>query len=105
MMKIKHRDEIYEVDVNGFLIDSKKWNPNWADYVRMMEGIDKLGDEHDATIIALREHYQKHGSAPLMRLFYKCTNLSLTRAYELFPSGPGKGACKMAGLPKDSSYI
>ncbi|MCG8529500.1 MAG: TusE/DsrC/DsvC family sulfur relay protein, partial [Desulfovibrionales bacterium] len=25
--------------------------------------------------------------------------------YELFPSGPGKGACKMAGLPKPTGCV
>ncbi|HPS25746.1 MAG TPA: TusE/DsrC/DsvC family sulfur relay protein, partial [Bacteroidales bacterium] len=25
--------------------------------------------------------------------------------YELFPSGPGKGACKIAGLPKPTGCV
>ena len=29
----------------------------------------------------------------------------LARIYELFPSGPGKGACKMAGLPKPTGCV
>ena len=30
---------------------------------------------------------------------------SIERIYELFPSGPGKGACKMAGLPKPTGCV
>ena len=29
----------------------------------------------------------------------------LKEVYELFPSGPGKGACKMAGLPKPTGCV
>ena len=29
----------------------------------------------------------------------------LKEIYELFPSGPGKGACKMAGLPKPTGCV
>jgi tRNA 2-thiouridine synthesizing protein E len=34
------------------------------------------------------------------RRIAKDTGLSLDRLKELFPSGPGRGACRIAGLPK-----
>ncbi|MGB5685068.1 MAG: TusE/DsrC/DsvC family sulfur relay protein [Candidatus Electrothrix sp.] len=27
------------------------------------------------------------------------------KIYELFPSGPGKGTCKMAGMPKSTGCV
>jgi dissimilatory sulfite reductase related protein len=99
MIKVEHNNEVYEIDENGFLLDPKKWNPNWADYVKTAEGIVELNDDHHAIINALRNHYQQNGSFPMVRSFFKCTNFPLKRVYELFPSGPGEGACKMAGLP------
>ena len=34
----------------------------------------------------------------MVRILSKVTGFKLKHIYELFPSGPGKGACKMAGL-------
>jgi tRNA 2-thiouridine synthesizing protein E len=31
--------------------------------------------------------------------------LDLKRVYQLFPGGPGKGACKVAGLPKPTGCV
>jgi len=35
----------------------------------------------------------------------KKTGFKLKKIYELFPSGPAKGACKMAGLPKPTGCV
>ena len=35
----------------------------------------------------------------------KATGLPLKRVYELFPSGPARGACKLAGLPKPDGCV
>lgn len=100
-IKIEHNGRVYNVDENGFLVNHKDWDLNWADYVRMKEGIPKLSEDHHTVIHALRAYYKENNEPPLMRNFYICTKL--TRGsdfiYKLFPSGPGDGACKMAGLP------
>ena len=41
----------------------------------------------------------------MVRIFSKVTGYPLKKIYELFPSGPGKGACKMAGLPKPTGCV
>jgi len=51
-------------------------------------------------ISVLQDYYKKNGIAPMVRILSKVTGYKLKYIYELFPSGPGKGACKMAGLPK-----
>ncbi|MBT8328226.1 MAG: TusE/DsrC/DsvC family sulfur relay protein, partial [Desulfofustis sp.] len=42
---------------------------------------------------------------PMVRILSKTTGFQLKRIYELLPSGPGKGACKMAGLPKPTGCV
>ena len=46
-----------------------------------------------------------HLAAPMVRILSKVTGFKLKHIYELFPSGPGKGACKMAGLPKPTGCV
>ena len=54
---------------------------------------------------SLQEYYEKNGIAPMVRVLSKVTGFKLKHIYELFPSGPGKGACKMAGLPKPTGCV
>ena len=53
----------------------------------------------------LQDYYRKNGIAPMVRILSKNTGYKLKEVYELFPSGPGKGACKMAGLPKPTGCV
>ena len=66
---------------------------------------DALGRSEASVIDALQEYYKKNGIAPMVRILSKTTGFPLKRIYELFPSGPGKGACKMAGLPKPTGCV
>ena len=101
MATIEHKGKSYEVDEDGFLLKgAEDWDENWVDYVKSVEGIAEITDEHQKVIDALQEYYKKNGIAPMVRILSKTTGFPLKRIYELFPSGPGKGACKMAGLPK-----
>jgi tRNA 2-thiouridine synthesizing protein E len=73
--------------------------------VKHQEGIEELNDEHKKLIEVLRDYYEKNGIAPMVRVLSKVTGFKLKHIYELFPSGPGKGACKMAGLPKPTGCV
>ena len=53
----------------------------------------------------LRDYYQKFGIAPMVRKLCKETGFKLKYIYELFPSGPAKGACKVAGLAKPTGCV
>jgi dissimilatory sulfite reductase related protein len=53
----------------------------------------------------LQEYYKSNHSAPRMSVLIKNTGFKLKYIYELFPSGPGKGACRMAGLPKPTGCV
>jgi len=41
----------------------------------------------------------------MIRKLCKATGFKLNEIYELFPSGPAKGACKVAGLPKPTGCV
>lgn len=105
MPTLEHNGSSFEVDEDGFLLNSKEFDQNWVDYVKSVEGISEMTDEHNKVIDALQEYYKKNGIAPMVRILSKTTGFPLKRIYELFPSGPGKGACKMAGLPKPTGCV
>jgi len=41
----------------------------------------------------------------MIRKMCKDTGLDLKKIYALFPSGPAKGACKLAGLSKPTGCV
>ncbi|MDH4223787.1 MAG: TusE/DsrC/DsvC family sulfur relay protein [candidate division Zixibacteria bacterium] len=90
----------------GFLTDSTQWDKRVAEVLaKAAEGIDNLTPEHWAVIEFIRNHYLETNLAPMVRSICKSTGLPLRRIYELFPSGPAKGACKIAGLPKPDGCV
>ncbi len=106
MATIEHAGKSFEVDEDGFLLKGmEEWSNEWVEYVKGIEGIGDLTDEHWKVINALQDYYKKNGIAPMVRILSKTTGFPLKRIYELFPSGPGKGACKMAGLPKPTGCV
>ena len=105
MPQVEHGGKTFSVDEDGFIDDYTNWCEEWVQYVKSEEGIDELGEEHRLVIKTLREYYEKNGIAPMVRVLSKVTGFKLKHIYELFPSGPGKGACKMAGLPKPTGCV
>jgi TusE/DsrC/DsvC family sulfur relay protein len=90
----------------GFLMDPQQWDKQVAEILaKTAEGIDNLTPEHWAVIEFIRNHYEETSLAPMVRSICKTTGLPLRRIYELFPSGPAKGACKIAGLPKPDGCV
>ena len=105
MATVEHDGTTYEVDEDGFIDDFTNWDEGWMSYVKASEGIDEITDEHKKVVDVLQEYYKKNGIAPRVRILSKVTGYKLKYIYELFPSGPGKGACKMAGLPKPTGCV
>lgn len=105
MAIVEHKGSSYDVDEDGFIQSFEEWNKDWVDYVKGSEGIEELTDEHWKVINVLQDYYKKNGIAPMVRILSKVTGYKLKYIYELFPSGPGKGACKMAGLPKPTGCV
>ena len=95
-----------ELSEEGFLVDPSSWDEDLALLLaKHEEGLDALGDSHWAVIRFIRQHYVENQSAPMVRSICKTTGVPLKQIYELFPSGPAKGACKLAGLPKPDGCV
>jgi dissimilatory sulfite reductase related protein len=95
-----------ELNDEGFLACPDRWTPGVAESLaRSAEGLPELTDRHWRVINAIRAHYAAKGLAPMIRLLCVDTGLRLREIYELFPSGPARGACKVAGLPKPDGCV
>jgi tRNA 2-thiouridine synthesizing protein E len=105
MATVDFQGKEFTVDEDGFIDSFDNWCEEWVQYVKSTEGIDELNDEHRKVIEVLQDYYKKNGIAPMVRVLSKVTGFKLKHIYELFPSGPGKGACKMAGLPKPTGCV
>jgi dissimilatory sulfite reductase related protein len=95
----------FEVDEDGFIQDPTQWDEAIARALADQEGIQELTEEHWKVINFLRSYYQQFGVAPMIRKLTKETGYPLKHIYELFPTGPAKGACKLAGLPKPTGCV
>ncbi len=83
----------------------RNWNEAMAAAIATTEGVEGLTEEHWKVVNYLREYFLKFGVAPMIRKLCKETGFKLNKIYELFPSGPAKGACKVAGLPKPTGCV
>ena len=105
MATVELGGEQIEIDEDGFIQDPDKWNNGVAADLAKTEGVDDLTEEHWKVVNYLREYYIEFGVAPMIRKLCKSTGFKLNKIYELFPSGPAKGACKVAGLPKPTGCV
>jgi tRNA 2-thiouridine synthesizing protein E len=94
-----------EVDEDGFIQEPEKWNEAVAKVLAKTEGVEDMTDEHWHLVNYLRDYYAKFGIAAMIRKLCKETGFPLKKVYELFPSGPAKGACKVAGLAKPTGCV
>ena len=105
MAFITVQDLPIEIDEDGFIQEPSKWNEAVARALAATEGVADLGEKHWKVINYLRDYYQKFGIAPMIRKMCKEVGMKLNEIYELFPTGPAKGACKAAGLPKPTGCV
>ncbi|HWQ41983.1 MAG TPA: TusE/DsrC/DsvC family sulfur relay protein [Desulfosporosinus sp.] len=94
-----------ELDEDGFLEDAMAWNEDVARALAETEEIEELTEEHWKMINYLRGYYEQFGVAPMVRKIIKDSGFDQKKIYELFPAGPGKGACKISGLPKPTGCV
>ena len=97
-------DRTLALDEDGFLEDASQWDEEVAEKLAETEEV-VLTDEHWEVINYLRGYYAEFGVAPMVRKMLRDTGKSNAEIYELFPSGPGKGACKIAGLLKPTGCV
>jgi len=104
MAHLQVGDRSLLLDDDGFLDDATEWDEEVANRLAELEGIE-LDEEHWRIINYLRDYYAEFNVAPMVRKLLKSVGLSNAEMYELFPSGPGKGACKIAGLMKPTGCV
>jgi len=95
-----------ELNEEGFLEHPEEWSETVALALASdQEGLHTLSEEHWKVVRFIREHWLQANMAPMVRALCKGTGVPLRQMYELFPSGPAKGACKIAGLPKPDGCV
>jgi tRNA 2-thiouridine synthesizing protein E len=94
-----------ELDGDGFMIDPSQWNDVLALEIAKTDGINELTEAHWKIIRFIRANFDEKGNAPMVRALCKETGLKLKEIYELFPLGPARGACRVAGLPKPDGCV
>jgi dissimilatory sulfite reductase related protein len=102
---MKVGDEEYPLDGNGFLQEPARWSDVVAREIARDEGIAEMTESHWAVVNFIRRHWLEHDLAPPVRLLCKETGLGVRDMYKLFRSGPAKGACRIAGLPKPDGCV
>ncbi|MEW6338988.1 MAG: TusE/DsrC/DsvC family sulfur relay protein [Acidobacteriota bacterium] len=105
MAMFTHGNVSIQVDEDGFMEQPEAWNQEVAAALASTEGVATLSDDHWKLVNYLRNYYLQFGVAPMIRKLCKETGYDLKKVYELFPSGPAKGACKVAGLPKPTGCV
>jgi len=105
--------KFYETDEDGYLIDISQWDKDVAEFLAKEEGIDELTSKHWDIINYLRDYYREYQIAPMIKLLLKAIMKLMDMKkrdankmlYELYPAGPAKQACKIAGLPKPTGCV
>lgn len=105
MATIEIENRTFEVDGDGFLASPNIWDKEVARLFAKYDGIDEMNEKHWAIINIIRSNYEENGNAPMIRVICKETGLRLREIYELFPLGPARGACRVAGLPKPDGCV
>jgi TusE/DsrC/DsvC family sulfur relay protein len=93
------------VDEEGFIQEPERWNKDLAAALAATDGVQVLTPDHWKVIDYIRSYHKEFDIAPMIRKLCKETGFTLRQIYELFPSGPAKGACKVAGLPKPTGCV
>jgi tRNA 2-thiouridine synthesizing protein E len=102
-MEIEGR--VFEVDGDGFLTTPELWNEDVAKLFARFDGIAEMNDKHWAIVKLIRHTWEEKAMAPMVRVLCQETGLKLREIYELFPLGPARGACRVAGLPKPDGCV
>ena len=94
-----------EVDEYGFMQKLEDWDEVVAEELATAEGTPPMNEDAWKLVDFIREYFLNNEIAPPIRMIVKQTGLSLKYIYQLFPKGPAKGACKVAGLPRPTGCV
>lgn len=110
-MSYQYNGTTVEHDEEGYLTDISQWSPELALEIAKSENLE-MNDERWEVVNFLRNYYDEFQVAPAIRVLTKALAKTMgpekssnKYLYELFPYGPAKQACKIAGLPKPTGCI
>ncbi len=110
-MSIEANGVTYETGEEGYLVNLAEWNEDVAKVIAQSENVE-LTPAHWEVVNFLRDYYNEYQIAPAVRVLTKAIGKQLgpdkgnsKYLYELFPYGPAKQACKIAGLPKPTGCV
>jgi TusE/DsrC/DsvC family sulfur relay protein len=110
-MSIEANGVTYETDEEGYLVNLAEWNEDVAKVIAQSENVE-MTPSHWEVVNFLRDYYNEYQIAPAVRVLTKAIAKQLgpdkgnsKYLYELFPYGPAKQACKIAGLPKPTGCV
>jgi tRNA 2-thiouridine synthesizing protein E len=110
-MSFEFNGKTYETDEEGYLQNLEDWSPEVAEYIAKMEGIE-MDEKRWEVVNFLRDYYKQYQIAPMIKILIKEMKKMFgpdkgnnKYLYELFPAGPAKQACKIAGLPKPTGCV
>lgn len=100
-----------ETTDDGFLRDAGQWNQGVAEELAKIEGLE-LDNAHWEILFFIRDYYRQFKHLPNARMFAAAIRKRLGEdkgnsryLQKLFPQGPLKYACKIAGLPKPPTCL
>lgn len=100
-----------EHDEEGYITNLSDWSKELAEEIAKTENVE-MTDEHWEVVNFLRDYYDEYQIAPAVRVLIKAVKKTMgpdkgnnKYMYELFPYGPAKQACKIAGLPKPTGCV
>lgn len=110
-MSYQLNGKVIEHDEEGYIQNLDDWSEALATHIAEEDEIE-MTPEHWEVVNFLRDYYQEYQIAPAIRVLTKAIGKRLGQdkgnnkyLYELFPYGPAKQACKIAGLPKPTGCV
>jgi TusE/DsrC/DsvC family sulfur relay protein len=118
-MSIEVNGKIIETDEEGYLINPNDWNEDVAEALikqHESQGHQSVSETAWGLIMYFREYYQENKVHPSMHKLVltlgkhhgkRFSDQEAYKAflYELFPHGPMRMLCKLAGLPRPKDDI
>ncbi len=104
-------EKLVDTDPHGYLLRLEDWSKEVATAIAQTEDIT-LTKNHWEIVHFLRNYYSQFGIAPNVRTLRKALAKELDDEkttkkylYDLFPKGPSRQGCKIAGLPLPNDCV
>ena len=111
IMKFIVAGDAIDTDPNGYLLNLDDWSEDIASSLAESEKIE-LTEPHWEIVKFLRNYYQQYGHSPNVRSLIKIVAKEFGEEkgnkkylYDLFPNGPSRQGCRIAGLPLPNDCI